>query len=458
MTPGGGVPVAGRTSRMASVRARKWSGPPIAVFWDQSLPWGLLCVETLTTMGVPFHLITASDITCGWLNRYRVLLVPGGWASHKVRVLGEPGAAAIKDFVQCGGSYLGFCGGAGLALASPPSIGLVSLERLGPEERLPSASGEVWIGGEAGHPVWKDLPHTLPVSVWWPSQFSLQPPVGSMCLGVYSATGSDFMVADLPVGDFGKAREPWEEWERIYGINLNPGRIMGHPALVETHVGKGRLILSYPHLETPGDEWGNRLLLNCLTYLDAEASRDVWRGEIFQGPAGRFERFPGGPALVRLDKALAKVDDLISFGERHLFWRWRRPWLLQWTRGIRGLEYSALAVGMRQMHAMARETSGEVGAAAGWLEDLDVLGDDIETFCNLAKMLLILEKVAGRGGGLPKLGEVNEGVDELRDRLFGKHMNHGGLCKALFDRIEGLILDIVRLDSRPREHLTGSTG
>ena len=435
---------------MASVRAKSWGRPPVAVLWDQSFPWGLLCVDSLTAMGIPFHLLTVADVTAGWLNRYRVLLVPGGWAAHKVRALGESGAASIRDYVLSGGSYLGFCGGAGLALASPPSIGLVALERLGSEERLPSASGEVWIRGKADHPVWKDLPHALPVSVWWPSQFSLQPPADSICLGVYSAAGSDFMVADLPVGELGEASEPWEEWERIYGINLDPARLLGHPALMEMHAGRGRLILSYPHLETPGDEWGNRLLLNCLTHLDAEASRDVDGGGTCKGPGGRFDSGPGGRALRRLEKTLARVEEFIAFGERHLFWRWRRPWLLQWNRGIRGLEYGALAVGVRRMHAMAREVAREDDAADGWLENLDAIDEGIDTFCNLAKALLIRERVAGRKVGLSKLGEVNEGVDQLRERLFGKHMNHGGLCKPILDRIEVVILDLLRLRPLPQ--------
>lgn len=429
------------------MRSREWKAPPVAVFWDQSLPWGLICVDSIAAIGIPFHLLTAQDIAAGWLARYRVLVVPGGWASHKVQALGEAGGGRIRDFVDRGGGYLGFCGGAGLALASPPSIGLVSLERLGLEERLPSASGEVWISGNADHPVWKDLPATLPVSVWWPSQFALQPLQGSTCLGVYSSVGSDFLVADLAVSDLKDMRTPWDEWEKVYGINLNPARLLGHPAIMEVRVGKGRLILSYPHLETPNDEWGNRLLANCLTYLDSESSRHLDDSGTFNGPPGRYSQSPDASVLRCLERAQGVVEDLVAFGERRLFWRWRRHWLLQWKRGIRGLEYGALAVAMRSMVGMMRNSARTDGAVAGWMEDAEAIAAGIDAFCRTARNLLVQEQVAGHAGGLSKLGDVNEGVDELRERLFGKRMNHGGICKTLFDGIDRSLLEILRFRS-----------
>ncbi len=188
-----------RASQNADSEA--WKGPPVAVLWDQSLVWGLICLETLGHLGVPFHLIRAKEIAGGGLDRHRVLVVPGGWASHKVRTLGEAGKIRIKQFVQNGGSYLGFCGGAGLALSSPLSLGLVPLQRMSLAERLPNASGEIWIQGATDHPLWEGLPPTLPVSIWWPSQFQLEPMPDSSCLATYRFPGSDFWVADLPLSD-----------------------------------------------------------------------------------------------------------------------------------------------------------------------------------------------------------------------------------------------------------------
>lgn len=432
---------------MPVMKSMEWKGPPVALFWDQSLPWGLLCMDALSLLGIPFHFLTAGDIRAGWLSRYRVLLVPGGWASHKARALGDLGAGRIRDFVNGGGSYLGFCGGAGLALASAPSIRLVPLERMSLEERLPSASGEIWIRGKEDHPVWKDLPRTLPVSVWWPSQFSSNPFPGTACLGAYSGVGFGFMVADLPVDDLREIRPPWNEWEKIYGINLNPERLLGQPAIMEVQAGKGALILSYPHLETPGDEWGNRLLCNCLFYLDDRASLHISDTDVFHEPPCRYSRSPDESVLRCLQRAQGPVEELIAFGERNLLWKWRRFWLLQWRRGIRGLEYGSLAVAMRRIVQSVRESVSGNGSCEGWMEDAEIIARDVDRFCGIARNLLIREKVAGHVGGLSKLGEVNQGVDELRAHLFGKQMKYGGVCKTLFDGIGRFLLESLRFQS-----------
>ena len=249
-----------------------WTGPPVAVFWDQSLLWGLICLETLQQLGVPFQLLCAKEIAGGSLNRHRVLLVPGGWASHKVHALAEAGKMQVRQFVERGGSYLGFCGGAGLALSSPPSLGLVPLKRMPLAERLPNASGEIWVQGAPDHPIWEGLPSSLPVCIWWPSQFVMKATSESLCLATYAAPGEDFWVADLSFSDLPEKSVPWREWEAIYGINLDPSRLLGHPAIVEARRGKGKLILSYPHLDTPEHPWANRLFLRSLQYLDREAA------------------------------------------------------------------------------------------------------------------------------------------------------------------------------------------
>ena len=61
-----------------------------------------------------------------------------------------------------------------------------------------------------------------------------------------------------------------------------------------------------------------------------------------------------------------------------------------------------------------------------------------------AARLLIEEKVAIQGGQLSKLGSVNPTVDRLRRELFGEKMSHSGLCGALFDRLDRMLLDLLR--------------
>jgi len=439
-----------------------WEGPPVAVLWDQSLVWGIICLDTLQRMGIPVHLLNGEDIAGGVLKRYRILLVPGGWASHKMRALGEAGKSQVRHFIETGGSYIGFCGGAGLALSSPPALELVPLERMSLAERLPNASGRVTIRGISGHPAWKDLPEELPVSIWWPSQFSWQPLPRSLCLASYTAARNDFWVADLPLADLQDRTIPWQEWEGIYGINLNPRRLIGQPAIMEMRLGKGRLILSYPHLETPGDELGNRLFLNILGYLNHEASLHPSRvsgDESGAPPVSRFAVAPRQASFQHFARIQKTVDDLILFGERHLLWKWRHPWLLHWRRGIRGMEYGTLAVAIRsivQVAAMGDAPSLCTDTADPWLESAKRLEEDVQVFCHLARHLLLEEKLATQSGNLSKLGKVNETVDALRERLFGSKMNHGGLCRQLFDEMDGLLLHLLRQSLTCRE-ASGST-
>jgi len=444
-----------------------WAGPPVAVMWTQSLLWGLLCMDTLSVLGVPFRLISASEICEDCLDAFRILIVPGGWAAHKVRALGETGRLKIAGFIDEGGSYIGFCGGAGLALSSPPALYLTPVRRMPLSERLPSASGEIHISGALSHPAWKNLPARIPVSVWWPSQFRLDPGCQAVYLASYADPGVGFQVADLRVCDTGEGAG-WEQLEEAYGINLDPARIKGHPAIIEIEKGKGRLVLSYAHLETPGDCWGNRLFFNILNYLHDVSGASTSRGEKSangsplglgtkrsSSPFTRQER-SASPSGVRypasgISKAKQAAADLIAFGEANLLWNWRKPWLLNWRRGIRGLEYGTLYVALSYMaeleHKLAAEPdSGLMPAVSGanWPERTKELEEKTLEFCALAKRLLFEEKIAAGMGTVSKTGKVNERVDPLRRTLFGKRMNHGGFCGALFDLVDPMLLDLIR--------------
>jgi hypothetical protein len=423
-----------------------WAGPPVAILWDQSLVWGLLCIDTLSKLGVPFRLLSASEICADCLGSFRILLVPGGWAAHKVRALGETGRLKIAKFIEEGGSYMGFCGGAGLALSSPPAFYLTPIRRMPLSERLPSASGEIHVSGALSHPAWQNIPPEILTSVWWPSQFLLESDSEVSCLASYSTPGAGFQVADLRVSDVDESA--WGELEKAYGINLDPARIKGHPAIIEVEKGKGRLVLSYAHLETPGDSWGNRLFFNILNYLNDFSAittlRELPGAQYLHARKGI--RYPSSGVL----KAKQAAADLIAFGEANLLWNWRKPWLLNWRRGIRGLEYGTLYVALCYMADLEQKLEAEssspgpaVSGANGPARTKELEEKTLE-FCALAKRLLFEEKIATLTGTVSKLGKVNERVDTLRISLFGNKMNHGGLCGALFDLIDRMLLDLVR--------------
>ncbi len=470
-------------SKSKTENSTGWSGPPVAVLWTQSLVWGLLCIDTLRRLEVPFRLLSSSEICRDCLDEFRILIVPGGWAAHKVRALGETGRLKIAGFIEQGGSYIGFCGGAGLALSSPPALYLAPIRRMPLSERLPSASGQIYVSGAPSHPAWKNIPARIPVSIWWPSQFQLDDgPARPVCLASYAAPGDDFQVADLRVCDVNES-DGWEELEKAYGINLDPMRILGHPAIIEIEKGKGRLILSYAHLETPGDNWGNRVFSNILNYLDevsiagnpcAKPAGESRAGQSPEAPrlalalhdccstAGpgrpcQDNDLSGSPVLSPIQygsgisNARQAAADLIAFGEANLLWTWRKPWLLNWKRGIRGLEYGTLYVALCYMAGLEQYLAAESveGRATSiccpnWLETTEELEEKTREFCFLAKRLLLEEKIAAGTGTVSKLGKVSEKVDSLRRSLFGYNMNYGGLCGTLFDLIDRMLLELIR--------------
>lgn len=445
-----------------------WTGPPVALFGDQSLVWGLVLVEALEAMGVPYRLVTASHIRAQELWNHRVLMVPGGWASHKARVLGVKGLEQVRAFVRNGGGYVGFCGGAGLALAGASSLNLVPIQRKDLAHRLPNASGEVWIEGNLEHPLWKNLPPRIPVSIWWPSQFAWDNGLGIDAVARYRGYGKDFWVADLCAADVTRCGAYWQDWEKSYGINLNPALLDGQAAILCCQVGKGMAVLSYPHLEWP-DGWGRRLLDNILNSLqnscnpkDMEASessapappapgtpllcsaehgstsRTPLETLVEEGHDGLVPA-PSVPAFRALQEALEEAQSLIAFGERHLLWRWRHPWLLQWQRGIRGLEYGFLSVCLRFVVSHCAREKLQAQARTPWDDLSQSLLEQTRLFCRQARKLLLYEKVASHQGPVNKLQPVNAQVDALRKDLFGRGMSHTGLSQRIFDTLDALV-------------------
>jgi hypothetical protein len=98
-------------------------------------------------------------------------------------------------------------------------------------------------------------------------------------------------------------------------------------------------------------------------------------------------------------------------------------------------------------HKLAAEPDAGSGPAvlcANWPERTKELEEKTLEFCALAKRLLFEEKIAAGMGMVSKTGTVNERVDPLRRTLFGKKMNHGGFCGALFDLIDRMLLDLIR--------------
>ena len=359
----------------------------VALLWDESFLWGLMAYKTLKANGLPFELIRAEDIKKGCLKNYAMLFVPGGWASNKLKPLGNKGINEIKKFVRNGGNYLGFCGGAGLATLD--GIGLLNIKRKPTKERVPSFSGRIHLNVNE-HPVWKrfkiqdsrftsknsklqTLNSKLVFHAWWPSQFLIED--GSLkILATYGDALPDSFSSDLNVGDV-VTNNNWTELEEIYGINLNPNRLKDEPAVIEGTFGKGRVILSLIHFDTPDDANGTKVLKNLWDYLagkqsafnsqrSAKNSKLLIHSDIMSNnycnlvipacPESFLEKDSRQARVTEKEKSSLNeietaVNDLISLGIRNFLWFWRNSMLLQWRRGVRGLEYCTLYVMVKEL-------------------------------------------------------------------------------------------------------------
>ena len=80
--------------------------------------------------------IDGKGIREGGLKDYDLVVFPGGYAPTQYESLHEEGAAAVREFVKNGGSYLGICAGFASALNAPNRI------RLLPFGRKPKAGGK----------------------------------------------------------------------------------------------------------------------------------------------------------------------------------------------------------------------------------------------------------------------------------------------------------------------------
>jgi hypothetical protein len=413
-----------------------------ALLWDESFLWGLMAYRALKSHGLPFELLRAVDIREKDLEKHSLLFVPGGWASQKKKTLGDKGIDEIRRFVDKGGNYLGFCGGAGLA--TQDGIGLLDIARKPTKERVPSFNGRIELD-ISEHPIWKGLDHTpgaLPVfHAWWPSQFLIKD-AGIKVVARYGNALPDSFSSDVNVGD---ANDPgrWPELENRYGINLNPARLKGEPAVVEGSFGKGRALLSLIHFDTPNDENGALVLMNLLDYLGLKGLPDLEpRTSLPSHDRHRKDEKQIGPIPGLLSEMEMAVTGLIDLGIRNFLWFRRDSMLLQWRRGVRGMEYCTLYVLVKELCERLRESSNG-GPGDQEKEALLEIKELLLPFIERAKQLLILERFAMQQSQITyDRCDVPE-IKNLRMELFSDSKSYGGLFKKLIDKVDSLLYGLL---------------
>ncbi len=420
---------------------------PCALLWDESFLWGVMTWRALRETGLPFDLLRSEDVRGGALSRYRMIFVPGGWASNKISALGEEGSREIRRFVAAGGSYLGICGGAGMA--TEDGVGLLPVRRKPSRERVPSFSGPILLSC-GDHAIWQGIERPR-FCAWWPSQLMVMDHRVRV-LASYEEAQPDAFSSDIKVADGGGIG--WPDLEQRYGILLDPARLAGEPAVLEGSFGRGKVILSLIHFDTPGDPNGALVLRNLWGYLvGGGADGDHIPRGLPQGERANLSA-AGCGEVQSLEEIRAAVAELIAAGAKNGLWSWRNPLLLQWRRGIRGLEYSTLAVMIDEIARCLRapDASDPCGRPAlspaidpsCLEEDLKEIREQLIPFCEKAVRLLAGERIAMTAAPLSPVECTDAEISRLRRELFASAMSHGGSFKRLIDAVDRLLYRLIK--------------
>lgn len=394
--------------------------PIIALFWDESHLWGLLLWHFLKHCQANFCVLSGQDIAENKLNQLKPkwLIVPGGWASLKYKKLGSKGQKYLQEYLKEGGNYLGFCGGAGLALTSSKSLGICPLKRKKFEERLPNFSGDIWCKVHT-------TKETLLFPVWWPSQFEWEnthPDLKIIASYLYPA--KDFWVSDLKLENL--ETKEINNWQELYSINLDPSSLKEEPCIIQGKVGKGQYILSYPHLETPNSPQANQFLLNLLN-LPLKKIPDL---DLFSCP---------NPENTFLAKIFHKLMDLIRIGEEHFLVIKRRKWLLAWRRGIPGSYFNSLLALLYFLQDLPQNLFPA--------KTKDKLEKDFQQFYLLSQKFILKERYLLSKTPSSPLQSSDPEQQKLKQQLFGTFPGYGGLYKELITSLDKLALQKIKLET-----------
>ena len=410
----------------------------VHVLWDESYYWALMLWRALLHGGVPFRLVRAAEIASGLLQRNPpgVLLVPGGWARFKSAALGPGGRRAVAAYLEAGGAYLGFCGGAGLALPEHGGLALCPLCRKPVSERLPNFSGSVSAALHGHELVPEGLPAAVRLPVWWPSQFAVPKAGDVRVLASYLEPGPDFWVSDLAWEDI-RGRD-LDAWRRLYGINLDPGLLAGEPCVITGSCGQGRYILSYAHLESPESATANSWLGHMLSLLSGQPSAFFASAAV---PTWDLQNQPvrwDDPTLARM---VADLEDILAMGLRHFLLFWRRPWILGWRRGVPGFVLTTLYAQV----VTARSLEPDAAALEYWEGRAADAAKDSARFRERMIAYLLAERLAMHQGEASSPEACSsESLQARRNALLGEFPGYSGLFGRIAGTLDGLLWFLCR--------------
>jgi hypothetical protein len=257
-------------------------------------------------------------------------------------------------------------------------------------------------------------------------------------LAAYGEAMPGSFSSDVNVGDAALGCN-WAELERIYQINLDPGRMLRDPAVLEGTFGKGKVVLSLVHFDTPGDRNGAAVLANLWQYLAPNAECAVRSAEC----GARNDQTAESAIVLQLEKS---VTELIALGQRNFLWYWRNSALLQWRRGVRGLEYCTLYIMVKELSGLLGKQ--DRGPAIPELEaGLVRIRELLLPFADRAKQLLLRERYAMQHGHITYEKCDDPAIQAIREELFSRSKSHGGAFKRLIDEIDGFLFRVLTGDA-----------
>lgn len=398
---------------------------PIFILWDHSWLWGLMAFRALRYMGINCALVKANDIAQGCLFRKcpSAFLAPGGSARQKALSLGADGIREIRAWVRDGGFYMGFCGGAGLALTQPEhGLDLCPWQRHAYSERLyHMLSGHLYCQTQKG---------AMLLPVWWPGRFEPNDNPEISILANYLEFGPDLWLADLPVAEI--PPHIWEDWQAKGALEQTlamPGR---QPLIIAGHYGKGAYMLSYAHLETPASPQANELL--------------CWITRHFAGINPASSHVPQWTPLAEDNRRkfgfTNSFKKLLATAEKLNFLFRRAPWLYGWHGRTNGMV-------LNHMQAMLDFLCGIFELAElDKTREFTRLAALIDLFTNKAEAYLWNRKLHLAQTHLGKNSRLDNS-QENKIAIFGHPMSGGGLAQQILYLLEELIFKgQARMDSQ----------
>ncbi|MDR2488528.1 MAG: biotin--protein ligase [Desulfovibrio sp.] len=424
------------------------------ILWDDSHIWGLLAARAVRAMEIPHRLTRGAEIARGLFLHERpcLLLVPGGNARRKATALGTAGIAAIRDYMQSGGRYIGFCGGAGIALTSgeqSSNLAICPWRRAPFDYRLQhfmsghlhtalSSRASLFLtqpprqtASEKGSaPSSSLIPAGMPASpllpVWWPGCFAPENNGDIQVLASYERPGKDFWLADLAIADL--PDDIFASWREIYGLSLTPAFLTGQPCIIHGRYGKGQYLLSYSHLETPDSPHANLWLAHLLRVL-GDFSPVCEHIPPWQPRADAFLwEDPDMEALSRM------FEEVLHTGLKHGLLFYRTDWLVGWRTGIPGANLNNIWADLNSIRSLIPTNA----AKAYWDEQR-------ERIISVAGMLhkgcvqyLLAERLSMTLGDPPPSLVPAAALKKQREALFGPAMRSGGPYQTLIDLLDNL--------------------